>query len=312
MSLIRPAMISFVTMVCFSSLLKSLTHYPFGWLKTQPLLAALAENPNLSGLFGLLEDSLNYADQDNLSAFSAAFDRLAAGAEALKNGQTTAISWAPSALWASPLQHLISPSTAAELSWLNRLWIFLLSYQPNRRWTQSVLAASRLGIDENHGLRLRLTGTPVIEQDELLSVREGATVSGMLSLFLVGILDHDWPAFCAFDHRHIDQPDLWSHLDGMLCRPYHQATEYHFCGICRTFHRYRRRFWHSILACDTRRRLPKGLITAKHWWRQLTISVLPLLWRQQRQRWVFSLLFQPIISAYRSWAKFQPPEWPSP
>ncbi len=155
--------------------------------ETQPLLAALAENPNLSGLFGLLNDSLTYADQDILGSFSAALDLFAAGAEGLKNSQTTAISW----------HHMLSghPPPTSDTPFTNRRVILVKpsldfsSFRPAQQAIEAIgRAASILDIDPDHGLRLRLTGTPVIEQDELLSVREGAAVSGLLSLFLVALL----------------------------------------------------------------------------------------------------------------------------
>ncbi len=154
--------------------------------EAQPLLAALAENPSLSGLFGLLDNSLTQ-DETTLSAFSGAFDRLAAGAEGLRNGQTTAISW----------QDLLSgdASSASDTRINNRRIILVRpsldfsSLSPAQQAVDTIRSvAATLNIDPEHGLRLRLTGTPVIEQDELLSVRKGAAVSGMLSLFLVALL----------------------------------------------------------------------------------------------------------------------------
>lgn len=151
----------------------------------QPLLAALARDPSLRGLMqvlGLAIDGIQMGEADP-AMLVAPLTAIAETIETLPSQPGLRLSWqemiggAPSSMaerrrivLAQPVLNRASLQPAAEpLAALDRL-----------------IAAQRL--DEANGVRVRLTGDVAIDEDELRSVKEGATTASAICFVLVSIV----------------------------------------------------------------------------------------------------------------------------
>lgn len=147
----------------------------------EPLLARLAEDPSLRGLADVLHQALERGDPEELDELAEVIQQMATVAQALRAGRPLNLSW--QSLLAGPEQEQAS-----------RTRRFVIT-QPILKEGSLVPAATgirdlrrtaaELGIAGAPGLRLRLTGQPVLEQQELESVRLGGTTAALLSLGLV-------------------------------------------------------------------------------------------------------------------------------
>jgi hypothetical protein len=148
----------------------------------QPLLSALQADPSLRGLADLLEQAVA-EDAAGGEELAVLLDRLAAVAEALPGDPAARLSW--SALF----------SDAEETAEDRRRFIVVkpvvdfASLEPMADTVAAVeAAAERLGLTEAKGYRLRLTGQELMLQDELVSVRSGIGLVGLLSALLVAVV----------------------------------------------------------------------------------------------------------------------------
>ena len=150
----------------------------------QPLLAVLAEDPNLRGLAALAELALKEPGAGG--AIPAELDRLlgamAGPVEAQLAGRPGELSWRQTLQGGDPAV----PS--------RQLVIAEPRYDPSSLAlaTPAIEAmrahARTVGIDPGFGLRLSLTGEAALNQEELQSVRAGAMVAGVLSTVAVTLL----------------------------------------------------------------------------------------------------------------------------
>jgi hopanoid biosynthesis associated RND transporter like protein HpnN len=150
----------------------------------QPLLAVLAEAPNLGGVAALAELALQQPGADG--ALSAELDRLlgamAGPVEAELADRPGELSWRQALEGGDPAV----PS--------RQLVIAEARFDPNSLAVatpaiEAVRAHARaVGIDPAAGLRLSLTGEATLNQEELQSVRAGATVAAVLSTAAVILL----------------------------------------------------------------------------------------------------------------------------
>lgn len=151
----------------------------------QPLLAALAQDPSLRGLMqvlGLAIDGIQMGEADP-AMIAAPLTAIAATIEKLPNQLTTRLSW----------QEMIggAPSSAAE-----RRRIVLAQPVLDRTSLQPAakpLAAlneliAALKLDASNGVQVRLTGDVAIDEDELRSVKDGATTASAVCFVLVSIV----------------------------------------------------------------------------------------------------------------------------
>jgi uncharacterized protein len=151
-------------------------------VRAQPLLGPLARDPSLGGLASALDlvarappDAREGASVEPLlAALAAAFDAAAAG-------RFHRLAWA----------ELLGGTDPAG----NRRLLLLQpvlergSLAPARPAIDAVRgAADELGIDEAHGLRLRLTGPVALEHEELMSVARGAARASVLALVMVAVV----------------------------------------------------------------------------------------------------------------------------
>ena len=154
----------------------------------QPLLTALQTDPSLRGLADLLAQAVGEgATGEDTPAggedLAALLDRLASVAEALPQDPGARLSW--SALLSN------TPETAED----RRRFVIVkpvidfASLAPMAEAVAAVeAAADDLGLTAAKGYRLRLTGEPLMLQDELVSVSTGIGLVGLISGVLVTIV----------------------------------------------------------------------------------------------------------------------------
>jgi len=161
--------------------------------EVQPLLAALAVDPSLRGLAGVLRQALSQesgADSAEVSAVAAAalsraLDSFSETAEALaaeRNGGAPA--------WPLSWQALLSgeaPEPADKRRFITvKPVLDFASLEPAAEAISALRAlAAELGLTAARGLRVRLTGSAVMFQDELHSLRDGMGLVGLISAVLV-------------------------------------------------------------------------------------------------------------------------------
>ena len=150
----------------------------------QPLLAALAEDPSLRGLAALVE--LAAQAPGGGEALPPELDRLfgvmGRSVQAQLAGQPGELSWREvldGTEQTTPIRQLVlveprfDPTSAGSVA---------PAIQALREHARA------LGIDAAHGLSLDLTGKATIDQEELQSVRSGATLAAVLSTVAVTLL----------------------------------------------------------------------------------------------------------------------------
>ena len=151
----------------------------------QPLLAALAEDMNLRGFFGVLNDAIDEVakgDEDP-SRLIRIFHNISETIEKQQDGTPRPMSWRKMMMGGEVEQDdlrrfiLVKPTLDES------------SLQPARKAVDIIRAAAReLDLDPENGVQVRLTGGVVLSQEEMMSVIEWAGVAGVLALILVGVL----------------------------------------------------------------------------------------------------------------------------
>lgn len=150
----------------------------------QPLLAALQEDPSLRGLADLLIQAFDSEDAAaEVADLAPLLARLAATAEALPQDPNARLSW--SALFSGGEE---SPADRRRFL-IAKPVIDFATLEPMAAGVAAVeKAAEDLGLTAEKGYRLRLTGEALMLQDELVSVRSGIGVVGLISGLLVAIV----------------------------------------------------------------------------------------------------------------------------
>ncbi|HEY9536026.1 MAG TPA: MMPL family transporter, partial [Kiloniellaceae bacterium] len=149
----------------------------------QPLLAALQADPSLRGLADLLELAVTEGTDGGGADLARFLDRLAEVAVALQEDPGARLSW--SALL----------SDGGETAEDRRRFVVVKpvidfgSLAPLAGVVAAIeRAASDLGLTGENGYRLRVTGEPLMLQDELESVKSGIGVVGLISTLLVALV----------------------------------------------------------------------------------------------------------------------------
>ncbi len=156
--------------------------------EAQPLLAALSEDLSLGGLAAVLglalEEGVGGEAADEIGAeLGPALAAMADSAEGLAKGRLRPLSWQALLSEESPAvpanRRLIVVSPVLDFSTL----------EPARAAIGGIRAlVAELDLVSQPDLRVRITGDPVMLQDELKTVQEGIGLVGLLSLVLVTIL----------------------------------------------------------------------------------------------------------------------------
>lgn len=153
----------------------------------QPLLAALAQDPSLRGLAQVLTLALRNIDRMDTGGgglppqFEAALQGISATVENVEAGRSSPFSW----------RGALSGDVDPQLAGTRQLLLLEPSFdfsalQP----AESAIALIRAKVAElkltpENGIRVRLTGEPVMMGDELKSVEESIGIANVLSLAIV-------------------------------------------------------------------------------------------------------------------------------
>ncbi|MFL5108596.1 MAG: MMPL family transporter [Xanthobacteraceae bacterium] len=154
-------------------------------ISAQPFLGTLAADPTLRGVFRALSQSLEGVRRGKakLDDLSPALAAIADALQALANGKTAAFSWRTlvtgRAAEPSELRHFVNIQPVLHFGDL----------QPAGKATAVIReAASRLGLTANNGVKVRLTGSLVLSDEEFASIADGAALNSAVTLLLVGFV----------------------------------------------------------------------------------------------------------------------------
>ena len=153
-------------------------------ISAQPFLGTLAGDPTLRGVFRTLSQSLEgvRVGKAKLDDLIPALAAIADALEALANGKTVAF-------W----RKLITGRTA-EPSELRRFVdiqpvLHFGDLQPGGQATTLIReTASRLGLTPDKGVKVRLTGSVVLSDEEFASIVDGTALNSAVTLLLVGLV----------------------------------------------------------------------------------------------------------------------------
>ncbi len=151
--------------------------------KVQPFLAKLTRDQSLRGLFSMVKGALEAVQKGEDVDLAPLFDRMRRAIKATLENKNYRLSW---------LELMQGgPSSAEE----RRAFIMVqpvLDYSNLLAGETAVKTirrvAKELKLDQENGLRVRLTGDITLEYEELQSVMRGAEVAGIAALILVGIV----------------------------------------------------------------------------------------------------------------------------
>ncbi|MEO8927610.1 MAG: MMPL family transporter [Caulobacteraceae bacterium] len=151
----------------------------------QPFLGPLAADPSLRGLMGALSTALQgaAAGQASLADLDRPISRLADTLEAIRAGRAAYFSWRAliSGKPADPreLRHIVLATPVLDFARL----------QPGADPSNFIRAAARgLGLNAAHGVRVRLTGAPVLQDEEFATLAERAALIAVLALTAIVIM----------------------------------------------------------------------------------------------------------------------------
>lgn len=153
-------------------------------MQAQPMLATLAADQSLRGLFHVLTLTLDGVAHGAVQPeqFVPAFNAIAATAETVAAGKAAALDW----------ESLLNGKTDS-----HRLRRFILAQpkldyralSPGAAATGAVREiAHELRLDQTPGLTVRLTGSVALNDEEFASISDGMGIAALGSLALVGIL----------------------------------------------------------------------------------------------------------------------------
>ncbi len=154
-------------------------------IAAQPMLGALAADPSLRGLFSsisLATEGVKHGDIA-VTALNAPLTTLADTTEAVLAGKAPHLSWDSLLTGRTPhpeeLRRFVLVQPVLDYSAL----------QPGARASQALRTeAEQLGLTPDHGVRVRLTGSVALSDEEFASVRQGAAGTTILSLALVCLM----------------------------------------------------------------------------------------------------------------------------
>ena len=151
-------------------------------IAAQPFLGTLAADPTLRGVLRTLSQSvegvrLGKAKLENLRP---AMTAIADAIELLSNGKHPAFSWRKlltgRAMEPSELRRFINIQPVLDFDDL----------QPGRKATAAIRkAVSRLGLTPDRGVRVRLTGSVALTDEEFGTIADGAALNGIVTILLV-------------------------------------------------------------------------------------------------------------------------------
>jgi hopanoid biosynthesis associated RND transporter like protein HpnN len=154
-------------------------------IKAQPFLGTLAADPTLRGVLGAISQSIEgvHLKKTSLEAMMPAMTAIAGALDLVAEGKHPAFSW----------RRLIT-GRAPEPSELRRFVNIqpVLNYddlQPGGTATKAIRATiAKLGLTPDRGVRVRLTGSVALSDEEFATVADGAAVNGAVTILVVLLL----------------------------------------------------------------------------------------------------------------------------
>ncbi len=154
-------------------------------IKAEPFLATLAADPSLRGVLGAISQSIDgiHHGKTTLEDIEPAIAAIADAIDGVQQGKHPSFSW----------RRLISgqPPEASEL----RQFVDIqpvLDYndlQPGGKATRAIRATiASLGLTPENGVRVRLTGSVPIDDDEFATVADGAGLNGAITIMVVLVI----------------------------------------------------------------------------------------------------------------------------
>ncbi len=154
-------------------------------IKAEPFLGTLAADPTLHGVLGALSQSIEGVrlGKTTLEGMRPAVTAIADALEGVAQGKHPAFSW----------RRLITghPPEPSELRrFLNiRPILNYADLQPGGQATRAIRATiEKLGLTPENGVRVRLTGSVALADEEFATVADGAALNGVVTILVVLLL----------------------------------------------------------------------------------------------------------------------------
>ncbi|NTU76556.1 MAG: MMPL family transporter [Alphaproteobacteria bacterium] len=154
-------------------------------VKAQPLLGTLAADPSLRGLFGTLALVLEGLGRGDVTydQLDHPFDKLATAVESVSAGEAKPFPWRSMMGDGAPKPRDLRKFIMTQP---------VLNYSAIAPGAQASAAlrqmANELGLTPDHGLRVRLTGSVALNDEEFASVADGTGFATILSVVLVLVI----------------------------------------------------------------------------------------------------------------------------
>src|SRR6185312_16002838 len=151
-------------------------------IKAEPFLGTLAADPSLRGILGAVSQSLEGVrhEKTTLEDLRPAFAAIADALQGVEQGRHPAFSW----------RRLLS-GKAPEPSDLRRFVDIhpVLNYgdlEPGGQATKAIRATiAKLGLTPDRGVRVRLTGSVPLADEEFATIADGAALNGAVTILVV-------------------------------------------------------------------------------------------------------------------------------
>ncbi|HEY7229928.1 MAG TPA: MMPL family transporter [Pseudolabrys sp.] len=151
----------------------------------QPFLGTLAADPTLRGVLRTLSQSIEglRLGKTKLEDLKPAFAAIADALDDLARGKHPAFSWRKLITGRTP-----EPSELRRFVNIQPVLNFD-DLQPGRKATRTIReAASRLGLTPDRGVKVRLTGSVALSDEEFATIADGAALNGILTVLLVMLI----------------------------------------------------------------------------------------------------------------------------
>jgi uncharacterized protein len=148
----------------------------------QPFLGTLSADPTLRGVLRTLSQSVEglRLGKTKLEDLRPALTEVADALETLSSGKHPAFSWRKLITGRSP-----EPSDLRRFINIQPILDFH-DLQPGRKATAMIRASAvRLGLTPERGVKIRLTGSVALADEEFSTIADGATLNGIITLLLV-------------------------------------------------------------------------------------------------------------------------------
>ena len=154
-------------------------------IEAQPLLGTLNADPSLRGVFGTLNLALEGVERGaiKLSGFERPIAGFADSVESVVHGQPKPLSW----------QTMLTGRTPGPLELRRFILVQAVldfgALQPGAKSSDAIRAAARaLNLTPENGVRVRLTGSVPLSDDEFATVAEGTGFATVVSIVLVSVI----------------------------------------------------------------------------------------------------------------------------